>query len=144
MRILQSWSLAHFPILANQPYDRFGNLYDITKVLRPDDTFDQEAYLNYSPIYLPTSYAITYTVAFALSSCILVHTILYYGPAVWQGLRRIPIEKDDIHAKLMRAYPEVPDWWYAAVFAIFFSLAIVASEVSFVILLPFFSLRDTL
>lgn len=59
-----------------------------------------------------------------------MHTLLYYGPAVWQGVRRIPIEKDDIHAKLMRAYPEVPDWWYAAVFVIFFSLAIVASEVS--------------
>ncbi|KAI0795128.1 OPT oligopeptide transporter [Abortiporus biennis] len=123
------WNLAHFPILANAPYDRFGKPYNISAVLRPDDTFDLEAFEAYSPLYLPASYAITYLIAFALSSCIIVHTILYYGPAVLLGLKRQPIEQDDIHAKLMRAYPEVPDWWYLLVFSIFFSLAIVANEV---------------
>lgn len=29
----------------------------------------------------------------------------------------------------MRNYPEVPDWWYALSFCVFFSLAIVAMEV---------------
>ncbi|TCD66757.1 hypothetical protein EIP91_000998 [Steccherinum ochraceum] len=123
------WSLAHFPILANVPYDKFGKPYDITRVLRPDDTFDVDAFLAYSPLYLPASYAITYCVAFALSSCIVVHTALYYGSAVWRVLRKGEVEKDDIHAKLMRAYPEVPNWWYAAVFVTFFCLSIVASEV---------------
>ena len=39
------------------------------------------------------------------------------------------MEADDIHAKLMRNYPEVPDWWYFLAFCLFFSLAIVAVEV---------------
>lgn len=39
------------------------------------------------------------------------------------------MEADDIHAKLMRNYPEVPDWWYVISFCVFFSLAIVAVEV---------------
>jgi len=39
------------------------------------------------------------------------------------------IEKDDIHAKLMRNYPEVPDWWYASSFILFFCIAIVSMEV---------------
>jgi OPT oligopeptide transporter protein len=41
------------------------------------------------------------------------------------------VENDDIHAKLMRNYPEVPDWWYLCAFAVFFALAIVAVEVRF-------------
>jgi len=39
------------------------------------------------------------------------------------------VEPDDIHAKLMRNYPEVPDWWYLMVFVGCFSMAIVAVEV---------------
>ncbi|OCH90572.1 oligopeptide transporter [Obba rivulosa] len=123
------WNLAFFPMLANNPYDKYGNQYNISLVLRPDGTFDPEAYDNYSPLYLPASYAITYLVAFALASCLLVHTVLYYSQAVINGFKRINVEKDDIHAKLMRAYPEVPDWWYAASFCFFFCLAIVAVEV---------------
>ncbi|THH21063.1 hypothetical protein EUX98_g8459 [Antrodiella citrinella] len=123
------WHLAYFPMLTNSPYDRFGNPYDVSRVLRPDDTFDVDAFNAYSQLYLPTSYAITYLVAFALSSCIVVHTALYYGQAVWRVLRKGDVEKDDIHAKLMRAYPEVPNWWYAAVFVTFLGLSIVASEV---------------
>ena len=44
---------------ANQPYDRFGNVYDIPRVLRDDDRFDETAYNAYSPLYLPATYAVT-------------------------------------------------------------------------------------
>jgi len=33
-------------------------------------------------------------------------------------------EDDDIHAKLMRYYPEVPDWWYGCVFVAFFLMGL--------------------
>ncbi|KAI8978283.1 OPT oligopeptide transporter [Trametes punicea] len=124
-----SWYLSYFPLMANQPYDRFGQPYDITRVLTPDHTFDVEAYNNYSPLYLPASYAITYLIAFALSSAMIVHTVLYHGRTVLHGFLHTRIEKDDIHAKLMRAYPEVPDWWYLVTFVGCFALAIVTAEV---------------
>jgi OPT family small oligopeptide transporter len=124
-----AWNLSHFPICANKPYDKYGKVYNITRVLTPQDTFDQEAYDNYSPLYLPTSYAITYLLAFALSTCVVVHTLLYHGVTLLNGLKKMRVEKDDIHAKLMRNYPEVPDWWYATSFIVFFSLAIIAMEV---------------
>ncbi len=66
-----------------------------------------------------------------LSSCVIVHTILYYGRTLLNAFKRIRIEKDDIHAKLMRSYPEVPNWWYGLVFVVFFCLMIVANEVSY-------------
>ena len=88
------------------------------------------AYEEYSPLYLPATYAITYLLAFTLSTCVIVHTLLYHGRSLLNGVKNLKVERDDIHAKLMRSYPEVPDWWYAAVFCVFFALAIVAAEVS--------------
>ena len=61
---------------------------------------------------------------------VLVHTVLYHGQSLLNGLKRVKVEPDDIHAKLMRNYPEVPDWWYGLSFVLCFSLAIVAVEVS--------------
>ncbi|KIK61243.1 hypothetical protein GYMLUDRAFT_43305 [Collybiopsis luxurians FD-317 M1] len=124
-----SWDLAYFPISDNQPYDRFGHPYNITLVLTKDDTFNQTAYEAYSALYLPATYAVCYLIAFALSTCVITHTLLYHGKALLAGVKRIRVESDDIHAKLMRSYPEVPDWWYLLSIVVFFSLAIVAVEV---------------
>ncbi|KAF9477891.1 oligopeptide transporter [Pholiota conissans] len=124
-----SWDLGYFPISANEPFDRFGNTYDVQRILSVNDTFDEAEYFKYSPLYLPATYAVTYLLAFALSTCVIVHTGLYHGKALFNGLRKVRVEADDIHAKLMRNYPEVPDWWYLIAFAVFFSLAVVAVEV---------------
>ncbi|KAF9463568.1 oligopeptide transporter [Collybia nuda] len=124
-----SWNLGYFPISANEPYDRHGQPYNVTRVLTQEDRFDKAAYDDYSPLYLPATYAMTYLLAFALSTCVIVHTLLYHGRSLLNGLKKMRIERDDIHAKLMRNYPEVPDWWYASAFCVFFSLAVVAVEV---------------
>lgn len=76
----------------------------------------------------------TYLLAFALSTCVIVHTLLYHGRSLLNGLKKMKVESDDIHAKLMRNYPEVPDWWYASAFCVFFSLAVVAVEVGFTLM----------
>lgn len=124
-----SWKLAYFPISGNVPYDKFGQVYDIARVLTTDDRFDLAAYDAYSPLFLPATYAMTYLIAFALSTCVIVHTIMYHGRTLINGIKRLKVENDDIHAKLMRNYPEVPDWWYFSAFCVFFSLAIVAVEI---------------
>ena len=116
--------------MENQPYDRNGDPYDVQRVLT-DGQFDAAKFEDYSPLYLPASYAITYLVAFALSSAIIVHTLLYHSRTLIHGLTQTRIEKDDIHAKLMRAYPEVPDWWYLFTFVICFGMAILTAEASF-------------
>lgn len=71
----------------------------------------------------------TYLLAFTLSTCVIVHTFLYHGRTLLNGFKKMRVEQDDIHAKLMRNYPEVPDWWYLISFCVFFSLAVVAVEV---------------
>ncbi|KAG0708644.1 oligopeptide transporter [Suillus ampliporus] len=124
-----TWDLAYFPLNDSNPYDRYGNIYNVTAVLDADNRFNSTAYENYSPLYLPATYAMTYMLAFALSTCVLVHTVLYHGRSLLNGVKKIRVEQDDIHAKLMRNYPEVPDWWYAVCFLGFFLLMVVVVEV---------------
>ena len=106
----QSWYLSYFPISDNNPYDQFGQIYNVTRVLTSDNKFDPVAYNKYSPLFLPATYAMTYLLAFALSTCLVTHTLLYHGRTLLNGLKRNRLEADDIHAKLMRIYPEVPNW----------------------------------
>ncbi|KAF8504583.1 oligopeptide transporter [Russula emetica] len=124
-----TWYFAHFPMFGSEPYDRLGHEYNVPRVLTAQDTFNMTAYENYSPLYLPAAFAMTYLLAFALSTCVIVHALLYHGRTLLNGFKRIRLEEDDIHLKLMQNYPEVPDWWYGSVFVFFFCLAIVAAEV---------------
>ena len=71
----------------------------------------------------------TYLLAFALSTSVLVHTALYHGKSLIDGMKKIRVERDDIHAKLMRNYPEVPEWWYISAFCFFFCVAVITVEV---------------
>ena len=110
-------------------FDKFGKVYNVSMVLTDERKFNATAFDDYSPLYLPAAYAMAYLMAFALATCVIVHTILFHGRAILKGLRRIQVEPEDIHAKLMKAYPEVPIWWYMLVLVVFFCLGIVAVEV---------------
>ncbi|KAG9036498.1 hypothetical protein FRB95_008796 [Tulasnella sp. JGI-2019a] len=120
------WNMSYIPMSGNGPYDRFGQPYNVSAVITSDMRLNTTAYDAYSPLYLPATYVITYFLAFMLSTAVLVHTALYHGKALLNGVKKLKMEEDDIHAKLMRNYPEVPDWWYALIFTMFFVLAIVA------------------
>jgi len=111
-------------------YDRFGHSYNITRIL--DSTgrrFDLSKYEAYSALYLPGPYAMVYLVAFALSTALLVHTILYHGGTIYNGIKHGKVEEEDVHVKLMRAYPEVPGSWYASICLLSFAVAVVAVQV---------------
>ena len=59
----------------------------------------------------------------------IVHTWLYHRQRLINGITRTKVEPDDIHAKLMMNYAEVPELWYIVAFCMFFSLAVVAVKV---------------
>lgn len=109
--------------------DRFGAPFDIHYILMPNMELNTTAYAEYSPVYLSACLNVTYTIAYALTTAVVTHTALWHGPRLWRGLRNIKVEAPDIHLKLIRAYPEVPDWWYAAMFLVLFALSIVCVEV---------------
>ena len=111
-------------------YDRFGQVYNISAIFNTETrAFDLEAYNKYSALYLPGPFAIVYLIAFAMATALLTHTILYHGKSLIDGIKRVRVEEDDIHAKLMKHYPEVPDSWYATLGLAFFIVGVVCVEV---------------
>ena len=60
---------------------------------------------------------------------VLVHAGLHHGRTICNAVLGRKGEEDDIHQKLMEAYPEVPGWIYATLGVIAFSLSIIATRV---------------
>ena len=109
--------------------DRFGAPYNIFNILTPEYTLNTTAYHEYSPIYLSATYSMTFMLSFALSTGIIVHTLLYHRARIYRAIVNVRTEADDIHLKLMRQYPEVPDWWYLLLLAFCVICSIVSLEV---------------
>jgi hypothetical protein len=99
------------PILSSGAYDRFGAAYNYTAVVGSDYKFNTTAYLEYSPLYISASFMMTYMLVIALATCAIVHTALHHGPKIVKVMKGEDVEEDDVHAKLMRVYPEVPMWY---------------------------------
>lgn len=122
-----TWYASYMPMLNSNTFDNTGSSYNTSRVMTPDGTVDQDAYRNYSPMFLPAGYAMTYGVAFANLTGIFVHTALYHGRDLWdQWTGR---NKKDVHARLITAYRDVPWWWFASITVLMFALSIVTNEV---------------
>ncbi|GAA5871140.1 hypothetical protein JCM3774_006803 [Rhodotorula dairenensis] len=127
MYYTNTFDAAYLPMSTSSVFDRFGQPYDAVRVL---DTTRLElnvtAYNEYSPMYMPITYLTSYGTSFMLSIGILVHTVLFNGGEIWSRLLRRPVKGDvDIHMKLMRNYPDVPDWAYLAFLLVAFALSAV-------------------
>ena len=54
---------------------------------------------------------------------------MWYRHDIKLQLRRSLKDNRDIHSRLMSVYPEVPHWWYGAIFIVMFALSVVSVEV---------------
>jgi len=129
-----------------KPYDNTGLEYEVHRILNQDGTFNIGQYKTYSPLFLSsvlpfrrpswlsitptssTSFAIAYGLSFASITATIVHSILYFWKPIRVHLRRSLREQPDIHAKLMSNYRQVPEWWYAILFAINFVFACISVQ----------------
>jgi OPT family oligopeptide transporter len=116
------------PISVPIPFDNTGAMYNLSAIIT-NNTFDQAKYEQYSPMFLPITYAITYGTLFATYPAVLVHTFLWYRHDIVRQLRRGLNDETDIHAYLMRKYPEVSRWWFIGLGIFCGILGIVAIEV---------------
>uniref|UniRef100_A0A060SX18 ARAD1A01166p n=1 Tax=Blastobotrys adeninivorans TaxID=409370 RepID=A0A060SX18_BLAAD len=123
------WYGHYLPMSTSDIYDRFQHIYNVTRILTPDHELDEEKYSEYSPLFLPTTYAMAYCVSFAAITAAIVHTILYDGKDVLYYWRNSQSEPDDVHMRLIKRYKEVPDWWFAVCFVVFFAMALVSVRV---------------
>jgi OPT oligopeptide transporter protein len=103
-------------MVSSHAFDNMGDAYNVSKIINADASFNLEAYEAYSPLFLPSTSAITYGLSFASITATLVHALLYYHKQIWIQAHRSLSEQPDIHARLMSVYKEVPDWWYLSIF----------------------------
>jgi hypothetical protein len=118
----------YLPMVENANFDRFANNYNTTRILNADTTINVEAYKAYSPLILPAAFGLSYAMGFATLASNVSHVIWFYGRDVVRRVKDSKYEEPDIHLKLMRKYPEVPEWWYTIVFLVMFAFGMLASQ----------------
>ncbi|EGF99343.1 putative oligopeptide transporter [Melampsora larici-populina 98AG31] len=138
-------------------FDRMGKRYNASRVLNEHGVLDEAQYQAYSPPFMSASHSVLYFGFMALYSSTLVHAALhyrkyfmrgyYYFVSSWKASRLFkkfrptesPTQKsekerlmentqDDIHYRLMKAYPEVPEWWFMLIGVIAVTLAVLMIE----------------
>ncbi|KAI8380977.1 OPT family small oligopeptide transporter [Radiomyces spectabilis] len=103
-----------FPFYNTNQYDIWGQEFNRSRVLTPDQYLNDTAYEEYSPIRITGFFAICYGQGLAALGAIISHTVLFNGKDIWERFKNARQSSDDIHARLMDRYKEVPDWWYGA------------------------------
>ena len=111
-----TWYAKYMPISSTHSFDNTGSSYNVSRIISDGSTFDEEKYKAYSPLFLSTTFAISYGLSFASITATLTHTFLYFRKQIWTQSRKAMHEQPDIHARLMSKYPQVPEWWYAIIF----------------------------
>ncbi|KJZ79722.1 hypothetical protein HIM_01191 [Hirsutella minnesotensis 3608] len=123
------YNTGYLPINTNRVYDHFAQIYNITRSTDDHGLFNQEKYSSYSPPFLGAGNIVIYMFFFGIYTSTLTYAALYHRheivmgfKALFNSIRRKTPQKEervlDVHNRLMKAYPEVPDWWYLACLAV--------------------------
>lgn len=120
-----AFNTGYIPITSNSPFDRFGLRYNVSSILDDRGIIDYEKYQAYSPAYISAGNIMLFMSMFSLYSGSIVYAYLYHRDEIIMGFKdlinsfrpskRDEVEKSrvlDVHNRLMKAYPEVPEWWY--------------------------------
>lgn len=104
----------YLPISDSNSYDNTASPYNVSRILNPDYTFNLQAYQEYSPLFLSTTFMLCYGLSFATIVAVIVHTGLFHGKELWVRFRNFGKEEEDVHGRLMARFKPVPLWWYGA------------------------------
>ncbi|KAJ8595082.1 OPT oligopeptide transporter [Rhizopogon salebrosus TDB-379] len=124
-----TWYSKYLPMLSRTSYDNTGAGYNVSAILNADNTLNATAYEEYSPLFLSTTFAVSYGLSFASITATITHAVLFFRKQIWAQSRRSIDEQPDIHARLMSKYRQVPEWWYLIVFVVMFVFGIIVIEV---------------
>ncbi|KAJ3191698.1 hypothetical protein HK101_007492 [Irineochytrium annulatum] len=108
-------------------FDKDGSALSTRAFIHTGNLSLNEAYYNsVKPVHLTTYFAISYTTSFLVFTAAIVHVALWYGKDIWHRFRTAmeDLDSNDIHAKLMNAYPDVPDLWYLILLGVNLAVAI--------------------
>lgn len=114
------WDAWSMDLISASQYDTEGQIYDVQRILTEDrektPLLDEAKLEAYSPLRISPYFAFNYGVNFLMITATIMHVFLYYRHAIINHFRQSMLRNDDIHTKLMRNYPQVPQAWYIILF----------------------------
>ncbi|KAF9205239.1 hypothetical protein BGZ49_004309 [Haplosporangium sp. Z 27] len=141
--ILQYWII--FPILwftnalgiRNFPkpltpslYYTNGTSFDVTPFLNPDHSLNNTLYEEGGAAVMTPMYALGFMIGFISLAACVTHVICFNGSDILKTWKSSIREgEEDIHHRMMKVYPEVPQLWYAAFYIVLLALSFVVIEV---------------
>ncbi|KAL2226923.1 oligopeptide transporter 6 [Sesamum indicum] len=114
------YNAKNFPIYSANLFQFDGSKYNTTAIINSHFNLDKAAYAKAGPLYLSTMFALTYGLGFATLSATLVHVLLFNGRDLWKQTKTAfkGNKKMDVHTRLMKAYKQVPMWWFLAILVV--------------------------
>jgi OPT family oligopeptide transporter len=91
------WYGQYMPITSRGAFDNTGQPYDVTRILTPDTKLDIRKYRAYSPLYLSTTFAISYGLSFASITATVVHAFLYFRKQIYQQAYVFTLSNPSLH-----------------------------------------------
>ncbi|KAJ4962339.1 hypothetical protein NE237_022278 [Protea cynaroides] len=119
------YGASKFPIFSSQLYSTNGQQYNITGIVNNNFELDIPSYNQEGQVHLSMFFAITYGFGFATVAATLSHVAFFYGPEIYQRYRQAYKGKVDIHTRLMRRYPDIPQWWFYLLLVLCLAVALV-------------------
>ncbi|AMD20402.1 HDL342Cp [Eremothecium sinecaudum] len=123
------WFGDYLPLVSSATYDKYQKRYDVRRIVDAKSSLDEKAYLEYSKMYLPVSFAVSYGLAFAEIASLVSHAALFQFKFIMKQVKAARNDKGDVHNRLMRNYRQVPWWWYMVLLAIFVPLSVITVRV---------------
>ncbi|OCF35911.1 OPT family small oligopeptide transporter [Kwoniella heveanensis BCC8398] len=124
-----TYNTGYLPINSNHVFDNAGKAFNVQKVIDHRGIFDAAKYQTYSQPWMAAGNLVVYFWFFAQYAATTSYAMLFHRREIthgfkglWKSLRRRGKEdtteddlSEDVHRRLMRSYPEVPEWWYLVV-----------------------------
>ncbi|XP_010038755.1 oligopeptide transporter 5-like [Eucalyptus grandis] len=125
---MNAFDSKRFPIFAQKPYDYSGKEYNVERVFGEDLQFNEQAYSEYSKLYMSIAYVFKLGFTFAALTGTVTYFLLFHGRESWQQLRqsmKSEGKSGDIHKELMKKYKPIPQWWFYTIIVSMVILGIV-------------------
>ncbi|KAF9624539.1 hypothetical protein IFM89_011713 [Coptis chinensis] len=128
-----SFDSKKFPLFSSHLFDTTGKTYNLSRILDEETFgFNQVGYDAYSKVHLSIFFLFSYCLSFAALSATISHVAFFHGGSIWKSWKQTRTmahdQPPDVHARLMRRYEQVPQWWFHTILVLMIALSLVACE----------------
>ncbi|KAH8101853.1 peptide transporter MTD1 [Cristinia sonorae] len=119
-----TWNGQNFPFLSQALFTEEGKRFQQKLILDENFMLDKQKLAEIGLPWLASSQVISKIGANMAIGATFTHVLLWYGPSIIKAIKDYYRgASEDPHLAKMKAYNEVPMWWYAAVFLGSFGMA---------------------